>query len=1582
MNSKLFSAGGIASFLLLLALCTGLLAYGVTEEVPIGSVQGTAVMSESGKPLKGAVVVLRPTFDIPDWEGLARSVKSDAKGSFAFRNIPAGSYAVEAYTEAHTLAATNVSVVEGQTSNFDLSLQPTAPYLELYASQHVFSPSQKASLQARGFATESALTVSVYEVKFESIAKKRGLYQVLSPLTYENPQVDPDRSPDFTRVKQTTWPIKNRNDEGIFDEYVTLEGLPEGIYWVRTQAGARQRGTWVMISKIALVTKSTLGATYAFVTDLESGKPVPGATIRYAQGEALMPAGMTGADGTLKFQLPARAGDDVDRNNAVLASVGPSQAICTFYDYSREDSGPAKIWTYSERPVYRPGDEVNFKAIVRQRQGDNYRLPPAGNAKVEIKDPNETVMQTLTLPVSSRGTLHGSFRLPKDVVGDYSVTISYLESEDTLAVEAMAYRKPEFQITVTPLEKSYIRGDKVKFRVKCEYYFGGPVVGADLDATVLRSPDWGYYGDPDMDEEVDYSDSTGDYVTNLQAKTDGNGEAILEYDTGKDEPSIYDYNDQRLTFEVYGTESGDKYFEGKGSTIVRRGDLSIDIQQDSFIVVPGVPINLKLAAVKGDGETPAEGTMIVVESGYERWTKNQSEFIREDVQNLKTGPDGTAEFKVAPTREGSFVIKASTSDRRGNIIKAEAWVYVSRGQTGGWGGPAPDMQVVLDKRQYVIGNTATALLRTKSPGGSAWLTVESNDIHWSKVIPLTSEVTTVQIPVDRAFAPNAQVVVAYVKDRKFFRAERNLSIDLSEKKLKVTITPNAEVTEPGKTVSYKIKTETMDGRPVPADLSLGVVDESIYAIRPDTDDPVKAFYPMRSHSVETSYSFPELYLDGGDKSGAYIEIRKKFLDTAFWEPEIQTDANGEATVDVPLPDNLTSWRATVMAFSADTQVGKSTVNVKARKPLMIRLSTPGYMVQGDQVRITASIHNDTGSAQSVEVQMKAEGVTLAGAATQKIEAPTSEPVVVAWTATAGEAGKAKVTVTARGSGGQTDGMESTFDVRTHGRPLVKYETGELRDRASLTVTHLDGAVEGEAKLVVTPSLASGFLATINELVDYPYGCTEQTMSRFMPAVVVAKTLRDLKMPRPDLDRKIPEVVRRSLVRLRKLQHYDGGFGWWENDQSEPGMTALVLEGLAQSRDAGLATDPFIRDNAIRWAKQQLAEPRKLTPEEVKDYPYLAKRQREGLVFLAYAVSLHETVPAATDTLKRFCPDPQKPPKEGDRLSAAALAEMAVALNRLSVSNVTLKPFQDRALAALRGMANVSGSVASWPEDWGVVQTARAFSALVKLAPTDPLITKSLRYLMLARRGGTWFSTEDTAQVLVGLSGYLRATKELAANYRVVVSLNGKPIKEYSAGPGNLFAEVEPVVLPIRDLPAGDNTLEMTKTGPGVGYYSLEVKQVPPTDQIGALLNGSGMTLTRTYHSLSARPMEDGTLRLLPNPRPQTTFASGDLMRCVITIKCERDFQFVMIEAPTAANSRVAESEYLEEWNWWFSGMSILDDRVVFFARYLQKGEHKIEYTLRAETPGTASALPAVVSEMYAPDTNGSCAENRIEVSER
>ena len=77
---------------------------------------------------------------------------------------------------------------------------------------------------------------------------------------------------------------------------------------------------------------------------------------------------VTGTDGTLKFQMPARAGDDVDRNNAVLASVGPSQAICTFYDYSREDSGPAKIWTYSERPVYRPGDEVNFKAIVRLRQ--------------------------------------------------------------------------------------------------------------------------------------------------------------------------------------------------------------------------------------------------------------------------------------------------------------------------------------------------------------------------------------------------------------------------------------------------------------------------------------------------------------------------------------------------------------------------------------------------------------------------------------------------------------------------------------------------------------------------------------------------------------------------------------------------------------------------------------------------------------------------------------------------------------------------------------------------------------------------------------------------------------------------------------------------------------------------------------------------------------------------------------------------------------------------------------------------------------------------------------------------------------
>jgi hypothetical protein len=293
---------------------------------------------------------------------------------------------------------------------------------------------------------------------------------------------------------------------------------------------------------------------------------------------------------------------------------------------------------------------------------------------------------------------------------------------------------------------------------------------------------------------------------------------------------------------------------------------------------------------------------------------------------------------------------------------------------------------------------------------------------------------------------------------------------------------------------------------------------------------------------------------------------------------------------------------------------------------------------------------------------------------------------------------------------------------------------------------------------------------------------------------------------------------------------------------------------------------------------------------------------------------------------------------------------------------------------------VSGAVASWPEQWGVLSTARALNTLVELFPEDPLIPKAIRFLMLARRGDMWYSTRDTAEALIGLTQYLRRTNELAGNYRLEVKLNGQTLKTMQINRSNILDETKPIVIPISKLPDGDSRIEITKDGSGVGYYSLEVHQTPEAAHIGALVNESGLSVRRTYHTLAARPMEDGTLRLMPSTKPVASFNSGEPVRCKITLHCDRTYQFVMIDAPTPANMRVTESEYLEEWNWWFSGMSILEDRVVFFARYLEKGDHTIEYTLRAEAPGTASALPAVSYEMYAPDTRGSSAEDILQVN--
>jgi uncharacterized protein YfaS (alpha-2-macroglobulin family) len=1580
LNGSLWlRAGGTASLVLLLAFCLAMLGHGVTEELPVGTVQGVARMKETGRPLPNATVILRPVDPGRDDPLPVRSARSGHDGAFAIRHLAAGAYRLEAYSRAHQFEGAKVIVREAATTELTIDLDPTAPYFQVYANEHVYLPGEAAFLQAHGFSPEADIRVSVYRLDPATIDAADGRIYELMSAWFRGRESDPVQRSNMRLEREFATPIVGRDGEGVFRQDVRIEPLPEGVYYVRLACGKATASAGIFVSRIALVTKTAGQETLAFVTDLETGDPVAGAEVAQVGGVPVT----TGPDGLARLRLDPRTEPG---SVGIVARKGDSRAVCSpFASNADARAGALRIWHVTDRPVYRPGDVVRFKGVIRRAEGAEPRaeggerraeggerraeggalfaLPGGGTAWVRVRDPEGEVVLQSELGVGPHGSFHGEFETSTELTGSYVIETEYAGARETHWVEVAAYRKPHFKITVTPVKRAFTGRETVRMRVRAEYYFGGPVAGAEVMGAVYVRPEWREFS-PDDEEFADESlwegGFAGDFVGELpKTTTDARGEAELAW-TPADSPLADDWTwdmDRRVTFMVFASEA-EQYFSASASVPLAQGEYAMSLESDRYVASPGETLSWRLRLTGNATGLPVPGANVRVEYGYQDFDRRrrESRFLRDGVLDAVTGQNGEATIQLTPNRPGDFRIMAVTRDPSGNVIRAQAWTWVFRGGAGEFGGPAPDLQVVLDKKRYAVGDVAQAVVRTGAPGGHALITVEADRVYSSQVVHLAGPATVVRLPVEAEHFPNVFVTATYVKDKEFHTAQRRLVIDPSVRRMRVEVTPDRPLVEPGDEVTYTIRAAGPDGRPIAAEFALGVVDEAVYAIREDRNDPLDAFYPRRWNSVQTNYSFPELYLDGGEKGPAQIDIRRDFRDTAAWFPSVVTDGDGQAQVRVRLPDNVGAWRTTVSGVSADGASGRATSQVIARKDLMVRLNAPAQFTVGDQVRVAALVTQHTGRDATVWARLEAEGARVEGAATQQLRVNDGGTVAAYWTLRTSQAGQVKLRAVAWIGQGPSDGVEVVRQVRPHGRKVVTRDSGRLAQRTELRFTRLAGTSTGHVRVSFTPSLAGAALGSLESLIGFPYGCVEQTMNRFMPAVVVSRTLRDLGRPRPELEARIAEVARRSLSRLGVMQRHDGGFGWWAEDDSEPWTTALVLEGLWHSERAGYPVPARMRAEALRWAQGYLTSRRDRAASRNKD------------VYLVYACLLHGQGAGARETLLA--------------LRTRDLSSEALGLAAMSHAMLGDDARRDQAYGELMARAIEAGGGLAWSDGWSLAATPRALQAMLAIRPGDPRIDRVVAALVRQRRGFEWTSTYETAQALIGISEVLRRTGELRHRYEVAIRIGGRTVRRLAVTPENVLTASLELAMPITEFPEGDHTIEIMRTGTGGGYYALHVEQTPFEERIGQLVSGAGLSVERTYHALEVTRLEDGTQRLKPGTRAATRFRTGQPVRCRVTIRSANRLEFVVIEVPTPSNLFVVENVHPETWNWWWSSHQVFDDRIALFARVVPAGESVLEFNLRAEAAGTAKALPVDVFDMYAPDRRGSSAGAEITVVPR
>lgn len=1566
MNLRnLLKSGGLAALIVGILAMGTLLAYGVTEEVPIGSLEGDVTMLENAKALPNADVIIRAQFETPETVRKSRFTKTDAAGNFTFRNIPAGTYVMEVYGKAHRATQEGIVVRQGEVAEVRVSTLLSGPDLSLTAANRVYLPNETPSLQINGVSQDPNVVIDVFRVKADALAKERSLDSLFSGIVYNRNKQNPETMAALEPVQRKEQPIQMRDVEGVFVETLTLPGMSEGIYLMRATVGKMSAYAWLTVTRLGLVTKQAGANVLAYCVDLASGKPVSGARLSVYGSAGPQAMGVSDANGVVTYRRTS-ANDD---RLMVAAESGGSRAYSWFYA-SDSRGGRDAVWTQTDRPIYRPGDTVQFKGVLRTDDDGTYRLPKATTVTARFYDPDETLMKETRLAVSPVGTVHGEFAIDKvSMPGSYRLSIDLAGEEFDRYISISAYRKPEVKITVAPESPFYTRGERVRMKVKAETFTGEPVVGADVDAVIFRQSVWS--GSPFEDESF-YNSSDedygydGEYIDEAQTRTDELGEAVVVIDTRSYKSKDFDYSDSIYTVRANISDAGGRYFEGKGSVRVGRGLFDLRAEFDRYVSGPGEDLTLSLSALMNADGKPATGQAVTVEYGRERYGKTGATFIPEGKRSIKLDEKGEAKLTIRPQSAGSFIAKVSSSDSKGNLIKSEGYLYVYGGADTDLG-EVPQIQIVLDKKNYAPADTATALIRTSLPGGSALVTIEADKVMWSRVVPLTQTATAVKIDGLADYAPNAFVSVSYIRDKQYFSAEKSLNVDLKAKRLQVAVVANTEECAPGDDVEYTITTTTEDGKPVQADVALGVVDEGIYQLREDTNDPLRYFYPRRWSNVQTSYSFPTIYLDGDDKAPVDMEIRRNFEDTAFWRPDILTDQSGRATVTVRLPDNLTAWRATATAITSATAIGKGRTQVVAKKDLMARMSLPPFLTQDDDQAVTAMISNTTDRPLTVKARLDASGVQTAGDVTKPVEIPARSSRSVAWNVKAGRPGQARFTLAAWVDGGPNDGLQLSIPIQPRGRTVREVHAASLSKTGSVIVDKAADAQKADLKISIAPTLAASLLESLPYLIDYPYGCVEQTLSRFVPAVVVDKFLRDTNYPMPEIQAKIPEITKQGLVRLRMMQQPSGGWGWWEYDEGSAQMTAKVLDGLYRARQSGVSVNEQMIERALEWSKKTLATP----DARDRDAWFF-----EGRLALAAAVLQYESDQAALGYLKAA--------STRDKLSVGDLATLTSAWHRRNLiasgpEKAEALRYRDRLYRQLLAAATVGESTIIWPGDY-YDDTAKALEAVVLVEPNSGKVEKILRYLLAKKKGNAWYSTQDTAQIILATAEYLRSTNELAPAYSLDVVVNGTSVRQVEA---KAFMAGLTLVVPGDHLLDGKNSVEFRMTGTGQLYYSVDLTQNVYETEMPARQTSSDFTVRREYFRMQAQRLEDGTMKLLPSKRTSDSFRSGEVFRVRLTLSAKKALNYVAIEDPIPSNCRIVDVDTPfdgYEWmNWWARSV-FLDDRAAFFVTYLGSGNHVIEYAVRAEAPGVCSAMPTTAYPMYQPETQAWSAAQRLTVT--
>jgi len=1276
---------------------------------------------------------------------------------------------------------------------------------------------------------------------------------------------------------------------------------------------------------------------------------------------------------------------------------------------------------FSDRQLYLDGETVTLKGVVRYREEDRIATPSGLSMKVKLEDPNgdSTVIGNVTTDE------FGSFALEIPTqegapLGRYHVRAEAekLPFEITGSFRLADVRPPRYRARVATDKDLYIVGDIASVTAVGEYLFGAPLAGGQVTfvvnakATDFAPPNWHDFSFAIPDWIAAQMEDRESPDKNLLKKTetlDSKGECHLSFPViAEDVP-----RPMSLSFEVDVRDISGQSVGASRSVIALPHPRLTGVKVEESLTQAGKPVKARIIVTDPQGQ-PLPDVPLRVElqsvqwryktstEGEETFDENVPEFRTVAVEKVTSERTPVA-VSFIPKQTGEYVIRAYFSDHPSTGTEGADWLFAYGSGLVGVEREAQreDMKLELktDREVYEVGEEVSVVVPSPFKTARMMATVEREKVFWQELTTVEQGATVLRFLVTPEMVPNVFIEVALIETgtagsnlfgeyahRPYRIGLTQVNISRESHRLQVKVNPRQGAYRPRDTAQIDFRVTDHSGKPASVQLTVMVVDEAILQLTGyRLPDLVETMLPERALSLVLLDNRPFVihagkriplhkgygYGNGGKSESLAVqaEVRRDFKRLAYFNPDLRTNADGEATCQFPLPDTLTTWRVMTVAVSRGMEFGYGDSTFLVNQPLIMENISPRFARVDDTIFPGVAINNQTGADGVAHISVTTvEGASHLLAAEVKgdrvVRVHAGQTVPVRWRYKVVGAGRCVLRFGCRLEGKVA--VSDALEVQLNTQPPAPVEStaiaDEVHDRRGIDiqVTNDMRTDIGELNLLLSSTAFGNLTPETNFLLNYEYQCAEQLASRLLGLLAMEEPCRQFGL-QVDSPTPLKAILSAGLRQLWQFQSHDGSFSYWRNGFSDLSLNAYIAEVIRSAR----ARHHDVPDRVVARLADYL---KKLYPVVGTD----AERMHSH-VLRAYGLYLLGQ-PEQTYYAEMFSKKGLLPLIDKMRLAIVFLGERGW---KKQAEELHTEIMKQRWITSRTAHAEEHRSDVS---EWRFFDSPLATVALglkldLLMNPQDPTTSKVVTYLLNSRRRGGIRNTYETARLLDAVCNYVETRESREPRFTAEITLDGGTRAEFNFAGYELGQRLHTFAL--RDLGTGRHKVEFRKRGQGTLYIVTELKYYP-TAQQPPLSEGFFITREMANVRTGKQVTNGGEVEV------------GDIVKVKLTMTTPQNGYHIIVESPIPAGMAAVdtslqttpewqrreefERDNSRAWHYWsnpFDHIEQRKDRVALFATEFAAGVYEYQYLLQAITPGTFVCPPARIYRMYEPEEFGS-----------